>query len=151
MAVTGPKPTGKAVAQGRAKVETTDVLDVPYDGPKPELPLERKTMLKNGDVIIVPMGEETIDWWERISTMPHCVLWAPSDWQYALDTAKVHSAAQNGSTPALSELRQREKTLGTTWEARRDLRIRYVEPEAEKPELAPVASMDDRRKKLLDA
>ena len=151
MAVTGPKPTGKAVAQGRAKVETTDVLNVPYDGPKPELPAERKTMLKNGDVIIVPIGEETVAWWNRVTAMPHCVLWSESDWQFCLDTAKVHSAAQNGSMPAITELRQREKILGTTWEARRDLRIRYVDPEVEKPEIAPVASMDDRRKKLLDA
>lgn len=151
MAVTGPKPTGKAVAQGRAKVETTDVLNVPYNGPKPELPLERKTMLKNGDIIIVPIGEETVAWWNRVTAMPHCVLWSESDWQFCLDTAKVHSAAQNGSMPAITELRQREKILGTTWEARRDLRIRYVEPEADKPELSPVASMDDRRKKLLDA
>lgn len=151
MAVTGPKPTGKAVTQGRAKVETTDVLNVPYDGPKPELPTERKTMLKNGDIIIVPIGDDTVAWWERISIMPHCVLWSESDWQFALDTAKVHSAAQNGSMPAITELRQREKILGTTWEARRDLRINYVDPEAEKPELSPVATLDDRRKKLLDA
>lgn len=151
MAVTGPKPTGKAVSQGRAKVETTDVVNVPYDGPKPELPAERKTMLKNGDVIIVAIGDETKDWWQRITTMPHCVLWQDSDWQFALDTAKVHDAAQNGSMPALSELRQREKMLGTTWEARRDLRIRYIEPEAVKAEIAAVSDMTERRKKLLDA
>ena len=151
MPVSGPKPTGKAVTQGRAKVETTDVIDTPYDGPKPELPSERNTMLKNGDVIIVPMGEPTKQWWERISSMPHCVLWTDSDWQFALDTAKVHSAAQNGSMPAITELRQREKILGTYWEARRDLRIRYVEPEPEKPELSSVSDITDRRNKLLDA
>ena len=151
MPVVGPKPTGKAMSQGRAKVETTDVLNVPYDGPKPELPKERNTMLKNGDVIIVPMGEPTEQWWERISSMPHCVLWTDSDWQFALDTAKVHSAAQNGSMPAITELRQREKILGTYWEARRDLRIRYVDPEPEKAELQAVSDITDRRAKLLDA
>lgn len=151
MAVSGPKPTGKSASQGRARVDTTEVVNVPYTGAKPELPTERKTMLKNGDVIIVPIESETFDWWERISSMPHCVLWTDADWQFALDTAKVHSSAQNGGMPALTELRQREKIMGTTWESRRDLRIVYVDPEQDKPALTPVTNIDNRRQKLLDA
>ena len=151
MAVTGPKPTGRAILSGnKPRVDSTDVVNVPFDGEKPELPLEREMLLKSGDVITVPMGKATVQWWEKISSMPHCLLWADSDWQYALDTAKVHAMAQNGVLSAMAELRMREKTLGTTWEARRDLRIRYVEPEVEVVPLA-VVDIDDRRQRLLDA
>jgi hypothetical protein len=59
--------------------------------------------------------------------------------------------AQNGIRSAMAELRMREKTLGTTWESRRDLRIRYVEPEEEQTQLAVVDQLDDRRQRLLDA
>tara|TARA_B110000971_G_C19792522_1_gene400436 strand:- start:187 stop:438 length:252 start_codon:yes stop_codon:yes gene_type:complete len=83
--------------------------------------------------------------------MPHCILWQDSDWAFALDTAMVQAAASHGQVTAMAELRMREKVLGTTVDARRDLRIRYVEPEAEPLTVAPVASIDDRRQKLLDA
>jgi len=52
---------------------------------------------------------------------------------------------------AMSELRQREKIMGTTVDSRRDLRIRYVEPEDEVATLAPVDNLDDRRQRLLNA
>jgi hypothetical protein len=51
----------------------------------------------------------------------------------------------------MGELRQRERILGTTVDARRDLRIRYVDPEVEEPAIALVANIDDRRARLLDA
>ena len=82
--------------------------------------------------------------------MPHCVLWQESDWAFAVDTAMVHAQASYGVISAMAELRMREKSLGTTVDARRDLRIRYVEPEAEVV-LAVVDQIDDRRQRLLDA
>lgn len=151
MAVTGPKPTGRAILSGNTpKVDWTDVVNVPYTGPKPELPLERQAMLKNGDMTIVPMGQATLDWWDAVTSMPHCSLWTRTDWQFCLDTAKVHSAAMTGSMPAVSELRQRERILGTTVDFRRDLRIRYVEPEV-KTVLEVVTNIDNRRNRLADA
>jgi hypothetical protein len=83
--------------------------------------------------------------------MPHCVLWYPSDWQFALDTAMVHASAAHGSVSAMGELRQREKIMGTTVDARRDLRIRYVDEELEQLKVVPIASIEDRRTRLLDA
>jgi hypothetical protein len=59
--------------------------------------------------------------------------------------------ANHGAISAMAELRMREKVMGTTVDARRDLRIRYVEIEEETPQLEVVASMADRRKRLLDA
>jgi hypothetical protein len=113
-------------------------------------------MVKNGEVTIVPIEDRTKDWWEAVSTMPHCRLWSKSDWAFALDTAMVHASSVYGSVTAASELRQREKILGTTLDARRDLRIRYAEDEftAKTGEgestPAPVAKLSDRRSRLLN-
>jgi hypothetical protein len=72
--------------------------------------------------------------------MPHCVLWTETDWQFALDTALIAAAFHMGDTKQAVELRQREKVMGTTLDARRDLRIRYTEPteEKERPSLVAI-------------
>ena len=44
-----------------------------------------------------------------------------------------------------TELRIREKQLGVTMDARRDLRIRYVEPRPEQTRAAGVTNLDDYR------
>lgn len=152
MPVTGPKPSGRPLASKMPhKTEWTDVPDLPYQGEKPELPTSRLVMNPKGELEEFPIEPRTRDWWEAISTMPHCILWKKSDWQFAVDTAMVHADACHGKTTAMGELRQREKIMGTTVDARRDLRIRYVEPQDETPQIALVASIDERRQKLLDA
>ena len=75
--------------------------------------------------------KSTRRWWQVVSAMPHCVLWDDGDWQFALDTAVIAAAFHDGDMRVTTELRQREKILGTTLDARRDLRIRYVDPPAE--------------------
>ncbi|MEV2236688.1 hypothetical protein [Micromonospora sp. NPDC049891] len=64
-----------------------------------------------------------------------------------MDTAEVHARFVEGGSA--TELRIREKLLGTTLDARRDLRIRYVDP---KPAASPagaagagVTKLDDYR------
>jgi hypothetical protein len=79
-------------------------------------------------------------------SMPHARLWSEPDWQYALDTVELATIAfEAGAKVGLaSELRFREKQMGTTWSARQDMRIRYVEP-AEIATPAAVASLEDYR------
>jgi hypothetical protein len=132
-------------------VDWTEVSNVPYTGEKPVLPEVREIMNKAGDVSVYPMPEQTLAWWESVTTMPHCVLWSPSDWAFCLDTALIHAQAVTGVVSAMSELRQREKILGTTLDARRDLRIRYVNAETEPVTLAPVDNLDERRARLVNA
>jgi hypothetical protein len=152
MPVTGPKPTGRQLlSRNTPKSDWTDIPNEYYSGSRPELPTSRTVMNPRGELEEVPIEGRTQDWWEAISTMPHCSIWAKSDWQFALDTAMVHADAAHGKTTAMGELRQREKIMGTTVDARRDWRIRYVEIEEETPQLEVVASMADRRKRLLDA
>ncbi|TDC02104.1 hypothetical protein E1091_01490 [Micromonospora fluostatini] len=124
MAFTGPEP--KSVRLGRGlSAEWTDVPDVPYAGPSPDLP-----------ELDLPWFPEVTSWWELVRRMPHCVLWSAMDWQFALHTAFMwqdwwknfysdRTVFANKST----EIRRREDQMGTTAEARRKLRIRYVDPE----------------------
>src|SRR6185503_20067708 len=115
MPVTGRKPKPEADRRGRAKPihDWIEVPNRPFDGEAP----------KPGRV-----PAATTRWWHAVSTMPHCILWQESDWQFALDTAVVHAMfVRKGLGWAATELRNREKILGTTVDARRDLRIRYVD------------------------
>lgn len=142
MPVAGRKPKGNPRHRVPPVHEWTEVLDAPFaDGPR--LPRCR------------PGGKSwptrTKKWWAAVSTMPHCVLWSESDWSFAIDTAMLAAEFHDGLISAATELRQREKILGTTADARRDLRIRYLRPEEpveddgpDEP-MPPVARLDEYR------
>lgn len=151
MALPGKKPNEKSVTRHKPSVDWTEVIDKPYVGSFPELPKSRTYINPKGEAAEIPIEKRTIAWYKAITSMPHCVLWHPSDWQFALDTAMVHASASHGSVSAMGELRQREKIMGTTVDARRDLRIRYVDEELEQLKVVPIASIEDRRTRLLDA
>lgn len=137
MAVRGtkPKPEGQKRNRVKSPIDWVEVVDVPFEE-GPVLPATE------------PWPNQTRAWWGAVSRMPHCVLWSEGDWQFALDTARVAAAFHAGDVRVAAELRQREKILGTTVDARRDLRIRYVpagevEPDVSTP--AGVTSLDDYR------
>jgi hypothetical protein len=101
------------------------------------------------DKVPVSWPAETRRWWKAISRMPHCVLWDESDWQFALDTAVLVAAFHTGDLRLAGEIRAREKVLGTTGDARRDLRIRYVDPnagEVDEVDKGSVTAMADYRR-----
>ena len=114
-----PKPEGQRRNHHPLRHDWLEVEDVPFASGR-KLPAKRP----DGK----PWPAATRAWWRAVSTMPHCRVWAPSDWQFALDTAHVAAGLHDGDLRQAAELRQREKVLGTTADARRDLRIRYVEP-----------------------
>lgn len=121
MSVTGrkPKPEGQAVNRHKPTHDWTDVENTPYtDGPK--LPARRT----NGRT----WDRRTKQKWETWRSMPHCRLWGPAEWDFALDSIELAALFhESGETRYATELRSREKILGTTMDFRRDLRIRYVE------------------------
>ena len=152
MGMAGRKPSERpTVTRHKPTVDWTDVVNTPFTGWSPELPETRQVVQKSGEVIEVPVPDATRAWWHALCVMPHCVLWQESDWAFAVDTAMVHAQASYGVISAMAELRMREKSLGTTVDARRDLRIRYVDADVESVELAIVEQIDDRRQRLLDA
>lgn len=133
MALPGAKPKPQGTTRHRNPVaEWTEVEDVPFtDGP--DLP-GRESQFSVADAgreygLGISWPESTTRWWSVVSRMPHAKLWSKADWEFAIATAEVHARtmeAWRGYTG--TELRNREKVLGVFMDARRDLRIRYVEP-----------------------
>lgn len=108
------------------RVEWTEVEDKPYKGKRPKLPPTRAITNSMGQQINLSLQPITLDWWDTVTTMPHCALWGPGDWTHALTSAFVADAAHTGVAGAWAELRKRENVMGVTADARVALRIRYV-------------------------
>jgi len=138
MALTGrkPKPQGQAVNRVKPVHDWVEVENVPYMS-APKLPTKRA----NGHGWLAA----TKRWWSAISTMPHCVLWQDSDWEFAFETAEIRAEFDEGDKRLGTELRNREKKLGLTWDSRRDMRIRYVDAVAVGEEPGEVVRLDDYR------
>lgn len=136
---TKPKPDGQKRHRVKPTYEWLEVPDEPFTG-GPKLPAKRT------DGRAWPA--RTKRWWSAISSMPHCVAWTETDWEYAIDTAYVHAEFATGDMRQAAELRNREKLLGNTLDSRRDLRIRYVTLTEEREEAAGVASLADYRAAL---
>lgn len=71
-------------------------------------------------------------WWTTTSTMPHCVLWRPEDWQKVFELLVekqryYRTADEDKKTAQLTEIRRQEDALGIGDAARQRLRIRYVQ------------------------
>lgn len=123
MPVPGVKPKdGNKRYRGASMTEWVEVESTPFDGPIPDLPA-----LPDGDV----WPEQTIEWYETVSHLPHARLWDEGMWQFIITTAMLHAAIWRNPTDPhtgrLAELRAREKQFGLTPDHRRDLRIRYVD------------------------
>lgn len=122
------KPPGQAVTRHRPIHDWFEIPDVPFAG-GPRLPRTRV----NGQ----PWMRRTKEKWLAWSSMPHCKLWGRAEWDFALDSIEIAAQLHSGGDArCATELRAREKVLGTTWDFRRDLRIRYVEP-------GPVGTSDE--------
>ncbi len=134
MAHTGAPP--KATRIGHSPTaDWTEVIDEPFlEGEKrelPKLPGRRR------------WNDHVVRWWENVRIMPHCALWTETDWMFAIETAiekhEYYAAyPDERKTTQATEIRRREDMLGVSLEARRKLRIRYVDPEqARKRQTAP--------------
>ena len=135
MPVRGPAPAGQRRRTNRPTHDWTEVVAVPFTA-APKLPPRPDGR---------PWPTWSRRWWADVSTMPHAVLWHPSDWRFAMDTALLVAAGHEGGRVA-SEVRQRERVMGTTVDARRGLRIRYVDPGVQvAPEPPGVTVLDDYR------
>lgn len=156
MAVTGrkPKADGEKVTRHELTVGWIEVPDVPFEPREEHLIGAHLEPRKK-------WAPATLAWYEAISTMPHCILWRAEQWVYARSTALIYDRWIKGDNARAGELRQREAKMGTTFDARRDLRIRYVSPmafapapmeEGEEPGRDRLADFSaERRRKLIDA
>lgn len=149
MAVAGRKPVedrSQVVHRNKPEpgTEWVNVPNIPHDGPP--LP-ERTQALSTDDPLYdrrAELGLErtwpawTVRWWEAIRRMPHAARWSETEWEAAYAVAESHARFVEGwkGCTTGSELRIKEKALGTTADALRDLRIRYVDPP--KPATGPL-------------
>lgn len=121
MALPGPAQRGARLGHS-AHADWTDVADVPFAaGEQRELP-KLSGRRKWNDLVV--------RWWAIVRTMPHCVLWTEADWIFAEETALMkhdYFADDDKKTTLATEIRRREDIMGTTIEARRKLRIRYID------------------------
>jgi hypothetical protein len=135
-----PKAEGEKRHSHAPRHDWVEVVDTPYDGPVPKLPSTRANGKK--------WPARTRKKWGVWSRMPHCVLWGEAEWEFALESLEVAALFhETGAATMATELRNREKLLGTTLDFRRSLRIRYVE-EVEQPEAADVTSINDYRDRI---
>jgi hypothetical protein len=142
VAVRGPKPGSPGVGHNRNKAihDWTEVEDVPF-GDGLELPEYRP----DGR----PWPEATKSKWDAWRSMPHAKLWGPAEWSYALDTIELAASFHlTGEPKFATELRNRERVLGTTGEYRRDLRIRYIDPVGDNEVPAGVTRIRDYHRAL---
>ena len=131
-----PKPAGQAVNRHKPTHDWVEVQRVPFDD-GPELPEFRSDGRR--------WPERTKQKWDAWRRMPHCKLWGPSEWDFALDSIELAALVHDGEAKYATELRNREKVIGTTLDYLRDLRIRYVDPQPDGESSAEVTRMDDYR------
>ena len=74
--------------------------------------------------------DQTLAWWETVSSMPHAVDFTPEDWELARFAALTHARVLEGDTARAGEFRLQCKALGVGLEARTRLGITYEEPPA---------------------
>src|SRR6185312_1843482 len=91
MAIRGPKPKppGQARHRNRLVHEWIEVENRPFSR-APKLPARHC----NGRAWS-PQDRQA---WKAWSTMPHCVLWLPSDWEFALMTIELAALFHDGET-----------------------------------------------------
>lgn len=131
------KPAGQAVNRNKPTHDWVEVVNAQFEG-GPELPTARS----DGR----PWSERIRSKWDAWRSMPHAKLWGPAEWDFALDTIEIAALLHEKGSPGLAtELRNREKVLGTTLDYLRDLRIRYIDPPTENEESAGVTNIADYR------
>ena len=158
MALPGPEPKETRIGHSPT-AEWTNVIDEPFlAGEIRELPPRViYEEVEEGVKELVEAGwtAQTQEWWRTVRILPHAVLWREADWLFAMDTAVLKDKFYTSSFTAAdaAEMRRREDLMGTTLEARRKLRIRYVRPvitDAEIHKATEVFAVEDRRRRLLE-
>jgi hypothetical protein len=70
--------------------------------------------------------DQTVVWWRMWGESEIAKTFTAADWQFLLDTARLHTAFWNGALGAAPELRQRVAKFGATPEDRARLRIFFA-------------------------
>ena len=119
-----PKPPGQ---RARRNAEPTGMRI--YTAPKasqPTLPPRYITDPETGKKRRIPWPAATKNWWATWGAEPLAADFTATDWDFLLDTAKLHAAFWDGDDRIAGELRLRVSKVGATAEDRARLRITYA-------------------------
>lgn len=118
-----PKDPSKRARRNADPVPIRAVVVTP--GEKPELPEFSVTVEVDGMISSQQFRwpEATREWWAALDHHPLVGEFTGLDWQYLLDTARIHAAFWMGNLGLAAELRLREAKYGFTPEDR--LRLRW--------------------------
>jgi hypothetical protein len=108
-----PKDPSKRARRNADPIPHTVLKFVP--GRQPELPDEME------------WHPQTRRWWDVWYEAEIAKTFTAADWQFLLDTARVHHAVWSGSLAYAGELRQRVARFGSTPEDRARLRIFFAD------------------------
>lgn len=157
MGLPGREPNPDSINRNKPAMDWTDVENKPYAGKRPTLPATRTYTTPDGPQE-APLNALTKSWWEAHTKMPHCILWTPTDWDFAVQTALLADMFYSGQHTVATELRNRLKVMGATHDARVSQRIRYVDKATDpktpakttaraktKGKTATVTNIDERR------
>lgn len=123
-------------------------------GPAPKDPATRRrrniapvpTIIESDDAIRGPELPEGYDWplatrnwWHTWRTSPQSQTLTDTDWDFLLDTARLHAEFWFGDNKVAAELRLRVAKFGATPEDRLRLRLQIAEPDS-KTEAKPAQS-----------
>lgn len=87
---------------------------------------------------------QTRKWWETWRFSPQAELMGATDWQFLLDTAKIHAEFWAGNLSVGAELRLRVSKFGATPEDRLRLRIQAAEADEKDAARPAMASARER-------
>ncbi|GAA2294002.1 hypothetical protein GCM10010149_47420 [Nonomuraea roseoviolacea subsp. roseoviolacea] len=93
----------------------------------------------------------TREWWDTWKDSPQSAAFTSTDWmRLAMLAPLVEQYHEEPKTALLAEIRLNEERLGATVADRQRLRMKLSGPKEDKPKLAPVKDIADRRKSLED-
>lgn len=115
MAGTGPAPKdpSKRARRNADPIPTRVIQFVP--GEQPELPAE------------IEWHPQTHRWWAMWGESEQAKAFTATDWDFLLDTARLHTMYWNGAVAVGAELRLRVAKFGATPEDRARLRISFAD------------------------
>ncbi|GAA3581159.1 hypothetical protein GCM10022198_00320 [Klugiella xanthotipulae] len=129
MAGVGPPPKDPNKRARRNKdVAPLHVVTVEPD-PQPELPEFEVQVTIDGDLQSTKFvwPEATRRWWNVMGDHPLAPSFTNLDWEYLLDTARLHADYWQGNLKQAGELRLRMAKYGFTPEDRARLRISFAQ------------------------
>lgn len=129
MAGRGPAPKDPR-RRARSNADSVASTTIKFErGEQPELPDFEVQVSDGGDILTESFAwpARTRAWWKMWADSPLTEHFMATDWEFLLDTARLHAAFWSGDLKSGAELRLRVAKFGATPEDRARLRIQFAD------------------------